>query len=157
MSDRPFRILGVQHIAIGSRDKSGLRRLWVDLLGLRHVDHYRSEQHNVDEDIVEAGARPFAVEIDLMQPVDVDKRPRVHEPSLNHIGLWVDDLPAAHKWLQEQGVRFTPGGIRQGAGGHDICFIHPKGNEQSPFGGQGVLIELVQATAEVRQLYEQQV
>jgi lactoylglutathione lyase len=46
-------------------------------------------------------------------------------------------------------VRFTPGGIRRGAGGHEVCFIHPKGNEESPIGGQGTLIELVQAPPEV--------
>lgn len=39
--------------------------------------------------------------------------------------------------------------IRKGASGHDVTFIHPKGNEQSPIGGCGVLIELVQAPKEV--------
>ncbi len=52
-------------------------------------------------------------------------------------------------WLTEQGVRFTPGGIRAGAAGHDVCFIHPKGNDDAPIGGAGVLIELVQAPPEV--------
>ncbi len=53
------------------------------------------------------------------------------------------------EWLQENGVRFTPGGIRKGASGFDICFIHPKASEASPIGGEGVLIELVQAPPEV--------
>ena len=48
-----------------------------------------------------------------------------------------------------QGVRFTPGGIRPGASGHNVTFIHPKGNEKSPIGGAGVLIELVQAPPDV--------
>ena len=51
--------------------------------------------------------------------------------------------------MEEQGVRFTPGGIRKGAAGHDVTFIHPKGNEKSPISGCGVLIELVQAPKEV--------
>ena len=46
-------------------------------------------------------------------------------------------------------MRFAPGGIRKGAAGHDITFIHPKGNEASPIGGEGVLIELVQAPPDV--------
>ena len=46
-------------------------------------------------------------------------------------------------------MRFTPGGIRKGAAGHDVCFIHPKGNEAAPIGGEGVLIELVQAPPHV--------
>ena len=134
MSDRPFRILGLQQIAIGGLDKGRLARLWVDTLGVPVTGNYRSERENVDEDILEVGG----VEIDLMQPIDPEKKPKVHEPRLNHIGLWVDDLAAAVAWLEGQGVQFTPGGIRKGAAGHDVCFIHPKSAE-------GVLIELVQA------------
>jgi lactoylglutathione lyase len=51
--------------------------------------------------------------------------------------------------MQQQGVRFTPGGIRTGAAGHDVVFIHPKGSEEHPISGNGVLIELVQAPANV--------
>ena len=52
-------------------------------------------------------------------------------------------------WLTSQGVRFAPGGIRKGAAGFDITFLHPKANEEFPIGGEGVLIELVQAPDEV--------
>lgn len=149
MSTRPFAVLGVQQIAIGGRDKAALRRLWIDLLGLSKRGEFRSESENVDEDIAQAGSGPFAVEVDLMQPLDAEQRPKVHEPPLNHVGLWVDDLPAAVRWLGERGLRFTPGGIRKGAAGHDVCFIHPKGNEEFPVGGEGVLIELVQAPPDV--------
>jgi lactoylglutathione lyase len=51
--------------------------------------------------------------------------------------------------LVRQGVRFAPGGIRPGAAGYDVTFIHPKGNEQFPLSGEGVLIELVQAPADI--------
>jgi lactoylglutathione lyase len=154
MTTRPFRILGLQQVAIGGPDKGPLRRLWVDLLGLEPHGTYRSERENVDEDIVVAGAGPFRVEVDLMQPVDPNGRPRVHEPALNHLGLWVDDLRAAVQWLEARGMRFAPGGIRKGAAGFDVCFIHPKGNEQFPLGGEGVLIELVQAPPEVISAFE---
>ncbi len=149
VATRPFRVLGVQQIAVGGKDKAALRKLWVDVLGLKATGTYRSERENVDEDITSAGAGAFKVEIDLMQPVDPDKKPRVDDPALNHVGLWVDDLAAAVAWLEKQGMRFTPGGIRKGAAGHDVCFIHPKANEQFPLSGEGVLIELVQAPPEV--------
>jgi lactoylglutathione lyase len=139
----------VQQIAVGAREKSTLRRLWIDMLGLTPTGQFRSESENVDEEIAVAGSGPLRVEVDLMQPIDPDKRPKVHEPPLNHVGLWVDDLRAAVEWLEEQGVRFTPGGVRRGAAGHDVCFVHPKGNEAAPVGGEGVLIELVQAPPEV--------
>jgi lactoylglutathione lyase len=149
VSERPFRILGLQQIAVGSRDKSALRRLWIDLLGLELAGHFRSERENVDEDIATLGGGPHRVEVDLMQPIDPEGRPRVHDPALNHVGLWVDDLRAAVAWLAGQGVRFTPGGVRKGASGHDVCFIHPRGEGPVPIGGEGVLIELVQAPPEV--------
>jgi lactoylglutathione lyase len=142
-------VLGLQQIAVGAPSKAALRKLWIDLLGLSPKGSFRSESENVDEDIAEAGVGPLRVEVDLMQPIDPEGRPRVHEPALNHVGLWIDDLPAAVAWLEEQGVRFTPGGIRKGAAGHDICFIHPKGAGASPIGGEGVLIELVQAPPDV--------
>jgi lactoylglutathione lyase len=148
-SERPFRVLGIQQIAVGALDKAALRELWIDVLGLERVGQFRSESENVDEDIAVAGSGPLRVEVDLMQPVDPEGRPRVHEPALNHVGLWIDDLRAAVGWLERSGVRFTPGGIRKGAAGHEVCFIHPKGNAESPIGGQGVLIELVQAPADV--------
>jgi lactoylglutathione lyase len=154
VSDRPFRILGLQQIAVGGLDKQALRRFWIDTLGLEATGSYRSESENVDEDIAVVGRGAFQVEVDLMQPIDPEKRPKVHDPALNHVGLWVDDLHAAVEWLQKQGVRFTPGGIRAGAAGFDVCFIHPKGNEEAPIGAEGVLVELVQAPPEVREAFE---
>ena len=79
----------------------------------------------------------------------LEPEPAVNIPALNHIGLWVDNLPRAVEWLAANGVRIAPGGIRKGATGYDICFLHPNGNAEYPFGGEGVLIELVQATPEV--------
>ena len=148
-SQRPFKILGIQQIAIGGPSKERMKTLWVDMFGLAVTGNFRSERENVDEDILAMGSGPFKVEVDLMQPLDVEKKPRVDEPPLNHVGLWVDNLPVAVEWLTAQGVRFAPGGIRKGAAGYDITFLHPKANEQFPIAGEGVLIELVQAPAEV--------
>jgi lactoylglutathione lyase len=146
---KPFRVLGVQQIALGAPDRTTLRPLWVELFGLTSVSTFRSVSENVDEEILRLGNGPTAVEVDLMQPLSPDKSPRVDTPALNHIGLWVSDLAAAYQHLTECGVRFAPGGIRRGASGHDVCFIHPKSSDAFPIGGGGVLIELVQAPPEV--------
>jgi len=148
-TQRPFKVLGVQQIAIGGPDKQRLQKLWVHMLGLEVTGRFRSERENVDEDICAIGSGPFKVEVVLMQPLDPEKKPAVHTTPLNHVGLWIDDLPKAVEWLTDQGVRFAPGGIRQGAAGFDICFLHPKANDEFPIAGEGVLIELVQAPPEV--------
>jgi lactoylglutathione lyase len=144
-ASRPFKVLGIQQIAIGGTSKAKLRELWVDKLGLEVSSTFTSERENVDEDICSMGQGAYKVEVDLMQPLDLDKKPAVHTTPLNHVGLWIDNLPKAVEWLSAQGVRFTPGGIRKGAAGYDICFLHPKANEEFPIAGEGVLIELVQA------------
>jgi lactoylglutathione lyase len=146
---RPFSVIGVQQIALGAPDKSALRALWVDRLGLAVTGAFRSERENVDEDICAVGEGLARVEVDLMAPLDPEAKPAVHVPPLNHVGLWVDDLRRAVDWLQANGVRMAPGGIRPGAAGHDICFIHPRANDAFPISGAGVLIELVQAPPEV--------
>lgn len=149
MTDRPFKILGVQQIAIGNASLDALRSLWIDTLGVTKTGEYEAASENVVEDILTLGTGAHAVEIDLMQPLDPEARPRVDSPALNHMGLWVDDLATAVEWLTDKGMRFTPGGIRAGAAGYDVCFIHPKGNDEFPMCGEGVLIELVQAPDEV--------
>jgi len=151
---RPFKVLGIQQVAIGAADKQRLQKLWVEMFGLEVTGTFRSERENVDEDICAIGAGPLKVEVDLMQPLDAGRKPAVHQTPLNHIGLWIDDLPKAVEWLSRHGVRFAPGGIRKGAAGFDICFVHPKGSEESPIGGEGVLIELVQAPPEVVSAFE---
>jgi lactoylglutathione lyase len=143
MNKRPFKVLGIQQIAVSGVDKTPLRKLWVDTLGLSLSGSFKST----------LGSGPFKVEVDLMQPLDPEKKPRVQTPPLNHVGLWVDNLAEAVAWLESQGVRFAPGGIRKGASGFDVCFIHPKASDDFPIGGEGVLIELVQAPEEVRQAF----
>jgi lactoylglutathione lyase len=138
----------VQQIAIGGRSKAALRALWVDLLGADPVGSYRSEADNVDEDVVSVGDSVAQVEIDLMQPIDPDRAPKVNEPPLNHIGLWIDDLAAAVAWLGAAGVHLTRG-ARRGAAGYEVCFIQPRGAPDAPRSGEGVLIELVQAPKEL--------
>jgi lactoylglutathione lyase len=146
---RPFKVLGVQQVAIGALDKNEIKNLWENMLGFTFKSNFISEKENVDEDIYTIGGGHHPIEFDLMQPIDPEKKPAVHTTPLNHIGLWVDDLPQAVAWLTAQGVRFTPGGIRRGGDGHDIIFIHPKSNAEFPISGYGVLIELVQAPPEV--------
>ncbi len=67
-------------------------------------------------DVSLAGSGPLAIELDLMQPLNPEKAPKVHIPALNHIGIWVDNIENAVNELTNKGVRFTPGGIRKGAG-----------------------------------------
>ena len=48
---RPFKILGVQQVAIGGVDKNQLKKLWVDMLGFSVKGNFISEKEKVNEDI----------------------------------------------------------------------------------------------------------
>jgi hypothetical protein len=76
---RPFTILGVQQIAIGSEDRAGLSKLWQDIFGFQTTPSspITIASENVTEDILQVGLRRFPVEIDLMTPLDPEKSPKV--------------------------------------------------------------------------------
>ncbi len=154
--DKPFRILGVNHIAIGTSDRQKMQRLWVEVFGGRLDHSFSSRQENVEEDVYLLGEQPYQVQIDIMEPIDSAKSPGLTAFPLNHIGLWIDDLRAAFEWMTSNGIRFTLGGIRKGSAGHDVCFIHPKSNENFPISGEGVLVELVQAPLDLLTLSKQE-
>ena len=140
--EKKFRVLGLQQIALGNVDKGKLSTFWTEHLGLTKVHEFVSEKENVDEDVLTVGKGILgSIEVDLMAPLDPEKSPKVHIPALNHIGLWVDDLENAVEYLASQDIKCV-GGIRPGASGHNITFIHPKS-------ACGVLVELVQAPQNV--------
>lgn len=87
------------------------------------VSNIYLQKENVDEDILVIGSGVNKVEIDLMQPINPEKAPKVHIPALNHIGLWIDNLHAAVESLTAQGIQFTPGGIRKGAGKYNLIYL----------------------------------
>ena len=89
------------------------------------------------------------IEIDLMAPLDPEKSPKVHIPALNHIGLWVDNLENAVEYCQKNDIKVV-GGIRPGASGYNVTFLHPKS-------ACGILLELVQAPKEVIDEYDKTV
>ena len=114
MTERPFRVLGLQQIAIGGLDKGALTGLWTGLLGVDKVGDYVSESENVDEDILRLGAGAHAVEIDLMQPLDPERSPKVHVPTLNHVGVWIDDLGRLRRLADRTGGALHAGRDPQG-------------------------------------------
>lgn len=78
------------------------KRLVAWIVDFQCCSHIAIIQENVDEDILTLGKGAHKVEIDLMQPLDPEKSPKVHIPALNHVGLWVDKLEACVEHLTAQ-------------------------------------------------------
>jgi lactoylglutathione lyase len=139
----------LQQVALGNLAKQDLSKFWIDVMGLEKVKSFTSEKENVNEDVLKVGKGVLGtVEVDIMAPLDPEKSPKVHIPALNHIGLWIDDLELAVKQLEGEGIKVL-GGIRPGASGHNVTFLHPKSC-------CGVLVELVQAPEEVVKAFDKQ-
>ena len=91
---RPFKVLGIQQVAIGGTDKQRMKTLWVDMLGLKQTGTFQSERENVDEDILAMGKGAFKVEVDIMQPLDIEKKPAVHTtPPVSYTHLTLPTTP----------------------------------------------------------------
>jgi lactoylglutathione lyase len=146
---KPFRVLGLQQIANGGLDNCLLRTLWCDIFGPEIKGQPRSAPENIDDDIRTLGLDQQAVELALIQPIDRYGRAGARTTTVNHIGLWVDDLDKAVEWMAVHSVRFAPGGIRKDDAGRDTCFIRAKTSAEFPVAGEGALIELVQAPDDV--------
>ena len=143
-------MLGLQQVAIGNLSKEELGKFWIGHLGLTKVKSFTSTKENVDEDVLTVGKGLLGtVEIDLMAPLDPEKSPKVHIPALNHIGLWVDNLENAVEYCQNNDIKVV-GGIRVGASGFNVTFVHPKS-------ACGILLELVQAPQNVIDEYNKTV
>jgi len=63
---------------------------------------------------------------------------------LAHIAFRVSDARAAFESIRSKGFRIIDSAPRPGSRGTTVFFVHPKSNEQSPF---GVLIEIVEDSA----------
>ncbi|CAG9332613.1 unnamed protein product [Blepharisma stoltei] len=136
-STHPFKILGIQQIALGHLDKVVLRKFWCIILGIPRVGSYYSKFDNVNQDILRIGEGENAVELHLMQPVDPRSYPNIQDNAFHHFALWVDNLEECYQYLEGQGSQMTPGGIRKNTSGLGVIFANPKVTG-------GILLELVQ-------------
>ena len=116
MAHVPSRCWASSRSRSAAPTRRGCRSSGSTMLGLELTGNFRSERENVDEDICAIGSGPFKVEVDLMQPLDPDKKPAVHATPLNHVGLWIDDLPRAVEWLTAQRRALRAGRHPQGRG-----------------------------------------
>ncbi|MEJ2548217.1 MAG: methylmalonyl-CoA epimerase [Gemmatimonadota bacterium] len=62
-------------------------------------------------------------------------------PGIHHVCLRVTDLDEALERAGDAGLAPIPPGIREGAGGHRVAFLHPRGTG-------GVLLELTERPAD---------
>jgi len=144
MQERPFRILGVQpNRCRRARQERPRQSLCRPVSASSAPGNYKSERENVDEDIVRIGKGALAVEIDLMQP-SIRRRSQGARPQAEPLRPLGDDLHAAVEWLGKK-ARFTPAASARAQAATTCASFIRRATKKAPIGGQGTLIELVQA------------
>lgn len=77
--------------------------------------------------------------VELLEPTQDDSAVgrflRRRGPGLHHVCLAVEDLDAAVGRARAEGAELVPPGIREGAGGSRVAFLHPRSTG-------GILLEL---------------
>ena len=135
--DLPFKVLGLEHVAIALSDSDDLRTFFTEKLGLEIGRKEKVIDQGVLTEIFNLGSS----KVELLNPLSesstvskfLDKRGNV----MHHIALSVDDISKAISFLIDEGVEMIDTAPRVGAEGYSIAFIHPKSTS-------GILVELCQ-------------
>jgi methylmalonyl-CoA/ethylmalonyl-CoA epimerase len=128
----------IDHVAVAVPDLEQALSFWSDALGLK-----ASEIETVESEQVKMAFLPLgATRIELLEAI-TDESPvarfvQGRGGGIHHLTLEVSDLPLLLEQLGERGVKVLGDGMRVGAGGRQVAFLHPKS-------AGGVLVELVAA------------
>jgi methylmalonyl-CoA/ethylmalonyl-CoA epimerase len=131
----------IDHVGIAVRALSERLPFWCEALGLplQEIETVASE------DVRVAFLPVGASRIELLEATSDDspiaRAIGSRGEGIHHLTLAVDDLAATLGRLAEHGIVPLGDGIRSGAGGHRIAFLHPRA-------AGGVLLELVESTPE---------
>ncbi len=135
MSQKPFKILGIEHVGIAVENLKGISNLFSDILGLEFKGSEEVKDQHVTTDIYNTGNGKveFIKATAPESPISsfINKRGE----GMHHIAFQVDNIKAALDYLKGQGIQLIDEIPRIGAEGFSIAFIHPKSTG-------GVLIEL---------------
>ena len=150
MSARPFRILGLQQIAIGGTDKKRLRKLWVDTLGvpvtgqLPQRARERRRGHPGAGDGTDQGRdRPDAADRHRQEA----RRPR--NPAQPHRTVGRRSAEGGGVARRRTACVSPRAASARAPQASTSASCTRRATTQFPISGEGVLIELVQAPPEV--------
>ena len=135
MSQRPFKILGIEHVGVAVESMDGISEIFSDILGLEFSGSEEVEDQQVRTEIFNTGNSKleFLKATDPDSPISrfIEKK----GGGMHHVALVVDHLQPALDYLSNQGVHLIDTVPKIGAEGYKVAFIHPKSTG-------GILIEL---------------
>lgn len=131
-------VTDVDHIAIVVKNLEQSLEFYTSVLGLEVAHRETFEQEGIHVAFIPIGNTA----IELMEPYDDNcyaaKQLKHYGQGLVHICLSTDDLDGLKAKMDEHELLILGKGIREGARGRKVLFLHPKDNS-------GVLTEFIQA------------
>ena len=138
MTKLPFKILGVEHIAIAVSDIRTSTSFFNSFLGLEHIKTEKIKNQKVYTHIYDSKNS----KIELLEAISNDSPItnflKKRGEGIHHIAFKVDKLQIALNYLKDNGISLINETPQIGAEGFLIAFLHPKSTN-------GVLVELCES------------
>lgn len=130
-------IRNVDHIGIAVRSLEDRLTFWADALGLEVEGIETVETEQVKVAFLPAGR----CRVELLEATDegspIARHIAKRGEGIHHMTFEVEDIDAMLERLRAADVDILGDGVREGAGGHRVAFLHPRA-------AGGVLVELVE-------------
>lgn len=138
MSNLPFKVLGIEHVALAVKDTDAPSSLFGSLLGIEHTSSEEIVDQKVVTDIFDTGHGKIELLGALSDDSPISNFLANRGEGVHHIAFKVDKLLPALDYLKNKGIQLIDESPRVGAEGLLIAFLHPKSTH-------GVLVELCQS------------
>lgn len=136
MSEEPK----IDHVGIAVKSLERAAGLYAELLGEEPAGREEVPGEGVEVAFFGRGGG----RVELLEPTDdesaVARFLERRGPGIHHVCLRVEDVEAAVERATAAGAELVPPGIRTGAGGSRVAFLHPRSTG-------GVLLELTEPEA----------
>ena len=140
MSKLPFKVLGIEHVALAVKDVDTPSELFGSLLGIEHTSSEEITDQKVNTHIFDTTQGKIELLDALSDDSPISKFLEDRGEGLHHIAFKVDKLRPALDYLKNNGIKLIDETPRIGAEGLLTALLHPKSTH-------GVLVELCQSPA----------
>ena len=137
MSKLPFKVLGIEHVALAVKDAEISSNFFRSLLGIEHTSSERITNQKVDTHIFDTTHGKIELLDAISDDSPITKFLENRGEGIHHIAFKVDKLQPALDYLKDNGIQLIDETPKIGAEGLLVAFLHPKST-------YGVLIELCQ-------------
>ena len=137
MSKLPFKVLGIEHVALAVKDVDTPSNLFGSLLGISHTSSEEITDQKVNTHIFDTTQGKIELLDAISDDSPISRFLENRGEGIHHIAFKVDKLQPALDYLKNNGIKLIDETPKIGAEGLLIAFLHPKST-------YGVLIELCQ-------------